>query len=244
MMQRDIHLTPDGLLDTLQFKYGDFGEIGIICGQAERAKMCLKYLENPIKNFSFLGYTYWTGEYKGKRITVGNGGFYAPDSAFTTELLCTGGLDTIIRIGSCGSMSEDIVVGDFVVVDSVIRGEGTTPYYVDDSFEPAVDEEITQTLYDNFDQIGNVHKGCVWTTDALFRETKEIVNKYIKKGAVAVDMVTSPLVTISNLYNKKVATIMAVSDNLITGDLGFHDIKFIESEMAMVKEIFTVIEHL
>lgn len=244
MMHRDIHLTPDELLDTLQFKHGDFGDIGIISGQTQRAKMCLRHLDNPVKNFSFLGYTFWTGEFKGKRVTVGNGGFYAPDSAFTTELLCTGGLNTIIRMGSCGSMDENIAVGDYIVADSIIRGEGTTPYYVDETFKPSVDRQLSQQLYDAFDTIGNVHFGCIWTTDALFRETKEVVNKYIEKGAIAVDMVTSPLVTIANLYNKRVASIFAVSDNLITGDIGFTDIKFIEAEMAMVKEVFTIINQL
>jgi len=61
----------------------------------------------------------------------------------------------------------------------------------------------------------------------LFKETKEIVNPYIEKGAIAVDMVTSPFVTVANIYKRKVAAILAVSDNLITGTLGFADIDFL-----------------
>jgi len=79
MMQRDIHISPQALLESLQFRQGDFGRIALVSGQVHRAQMCLKKLENPVKNFTFLGYTFWTGEYKGRRITVGNGGFYAPD---------------------------------------------------------------------------------------------------------------------------------------------------------------------
>ncbi|MDD4294539.1 MAG: hypothetical protein PHP69_03375 [Candidatus Omnitrophica bacterium] len=242
MMKRDIHLTAKDLLETLQFRQGDFGEIGIISGQKHRAEMCLKHLKNPVKNFTFLGYTFWTGDYKGKKITVGNGGFYAPDSAFVTELLCAGGIDTLIRLGSCGGMKEEIAVGDYVVATGSVRGDGATGYYVDDDFLPKVDDQITKVIVDKFKGKGVVHQGKIWSTDAMFKETKEIVNKYIDKGAIAVDMVTSPFIVVSNVYNKKVAAVMAVSDNLITGQIGFADYKFFQAELQMTELAFEVVD--
>ncbi len=244
MMQRDVHLDAKNLLDSLQFKQGDFGEVAIVSGQVHRAKMCLEKLNNPVKNFTFLGYTFWTGIYKEKKITVGNGGFYSPDSAFVTEMLCAGGVNALVRIGSCGALREDINVGDYVVADKIIRGDGATRYYVDDNFTPAVDTGISEQVENIFSQSGRVHKGGVWTTDALFRETKDIVNSYIQKGALAVDMVSSPFVTLSNLYKRKAAVILAVSDNIITGQLGFADYRFFEAELKMADVIFKVIDEL
>ncbi len=244
MMQRDIHLSPKELLGSLQFKDGDFGEIALISGQQHRAKMCLEKLENCVKNFTFLGYTFWTGFYKGKKVTVGNGGFYAPDSAFVTEFLCVGGINTLIRLGSCGALREDINVGDYILATDIIRGDGATKYYVDDNYLSKVDSELTSKIEDVFKNAGILHQGGVWTTDALFRETKEIVNPYIEKGAVAVDMVTSPFVTLANIYKRKVAAVLAVSDNLITGTLGFADYRFFEAEMKMADLAFSVIDKL
>jgi len=241
MMQRDVHLHAKGLLESLQFRQGDFGEIGIISGQMQRAQRCLQYLENPVKNFTFLGYTFWTGLYKGKKVTVGNGGFYAPDSAFVTEILCVGGIKTLIRLGSCGGMKQEMTVGDFVVVDRVIRGDGATRYYVDDNFVPQVDKELSGKLSTIFKKVGTVYQGACWTTDAMFRETKEIVNPYIEKGAICVDMVTSPFVTISNVYKTKVAAILVVSDNLLTGEMGFADFRLFDAEEKMTKTIFEII---
>lgn len=240
-MQRDVHLHAKGLLESLQFRQGDFGEIGIISGQMQRAQRCLQYLENPVKNFTFLGYTFWTGLYKGKKVTVGNGGFYAPDSAFVTEILCVGGIKTLIRLGSCGGMKQEMTVGDFVVVDRVIRGDGATRYYVDDNFVPQVDKELSGKLSTIFKKVGTVYQGACWTTDAMFRETKEIVNPYIEKGAICVDMVTSPFVTISNVYKTKVAAILVVSDNLLTGEMGFADFRLFDAEEKMTKTIFEII---
>lgn len=241
MMQRDVHLHAKGLLESLQFKEGDFGETAIISGQPQRAKMCMEQLTDAVKNFNFLGYTFWTGFYKGKKVTVGNGGFYAPDSAFVTEIVCTGGVKTLIRVGSCGALNKDMRVGDFVIADGVVRGDGVTRYYVDDEFVPKVDSVLTQKMADFFKNISTIHMGKVWTTDALFRETKEIVNSYIEKGAIAVDMVTSPFVTISNLYKRRVAAVLAVSDNLITGELGFADFRFFEAETKMTNAVFELV---
>jgi len=244
MMQKEIHLHPQGLLESLQFKQGDFGDIALISGQQHRAKMCLDKLQNCVKNFTFLGYTFWTGLYKGKKVTVGNGGFFAPDSAFVTEMLCVGGINTFIRLGSCGALKEDINVGDYILTTDVVRGDGATRYYVEDDYKPQVDPGLTDSIEQAFGNAGKVHRGAVWTTDALFKETKDIVNSFIKKGAIAVDMVTSPFVTIANLYNKKVGAILAVSDNLITGALGFSDYRFFEAEMKMTDLAFNVVEKL
>ncbi|MDD4955171.1 MAG: hypothetical protein PHP17_03935 [Candidatus Omnitrophica bacterium] len=241
MMQRDVHLHAKGLLESLQFRQGDFGEIGIISGQMQRAQRCLQYLEKPMKNFTFLGYTFWTGLYKGKKVTVGNGGFYAPDSAFVTEILCTGGIKTLIRLGSCGGMKQEMTVGDFVVVDKVIRGDGATRYYVDDNFVSQVDKDLSKKLVTVFEKQGKVYQGACWTTDAMFRETKEIVNPYIEKGAICVDMVTSPFVTVSNVYKTKVAAVLVVSDNLLTGEMGFADFRLFDAEEKMTKTVFEII---
>jgi len=243
LMQRPIHITAEDLLQSVQFKKGDFGKIALISGQPQRAQVCLNCLKNPVKNFTFLGYTFWTGEYKGKKITVGNGGFYAPDSAFTTEMLCAGGVEVIIRLGSCGALSSEINIGDFILADKIIRGEGTTSYYVDESFMPKVDERLTERLAKFFSQEAKVFKGGVWTTDALLRETKEVVNSFIQKGAIAVDMVTSPLVTVANLYQRKVAVVSVVSDNLITGELGFNRIEFFDSQEKLVDLAFRFLEN-
>ncbi|MBU2102055.1 MAG: hypothetical protein KKF80_01525, partial [Candidatus Omnitrophica bacterium] len=184
---------------------------------------------------------FWTGTYKGKKVTVGNGGFYAPDSAFVTEILCVGGIQQLIRLGSCGGLKQEMTTGDFVVVDNVIRGDGATKYYVKDDFVSQVDKGLTAKLGNIFKQQGNLYQGACWTTDAMFRETKEIVNPYIEKGAIAVDMVTSPFVTVANIYQRKVAVVLVVSDNLITGEMGFADFRLFDAEEKMTKAVFEII---
>ena len=238
MMQREIHISPQDMLTAMQFKNGDFGSIAVLSGQPQRVSMALEKLKNIIKNFSAFGYTFWTGEYKDKRITVGNGGLYAPDAALVTELLCVGGVDCLIRLGSCGGLNTDVKVGDYVLASSALRGDGVTKYYVNDDFVPHSDNVLNEILIKTFKQ---AHKGIVWTTDALLKETKEFVNDAISKGAIAIDMVTSAFLTVSQIYEKKAAAVLVVSDNLITGEIGFSSIKVFDAEKRMIDYTFDLL---
>jgi uridine phosphorylase len=241
-MEREIHIRPMDLLMAMQCKPGDLAGVALVSGQPQRVTMALEKLENPMRNFSAYGYTIWTGDYKGKRVTVGNGGFYAPDSALMADLLCAAGVEYFVRLGSCGGMREDIQIGDYVLAESALRGDGVTTYYVDDDFTPFADKELSDTVAAAFKH--ELHRGMVWTTDALLRETKEVVNNAIDKGAIAVDMVTSPLLTIAQMNKRKAAAVLVVSDNLSTGEMGFASIRVFDAEKRMVDCAFDVIEKL
>jgi uridine phosphorylase len=235
-MKRDVHLSGKELLGMVQVKPGDFGKYAIIPGTTERRDAILQYLEHPVKSFSFFEYAMYTGVYEGIKIAVGNGGRFSPDTAITAELLCAGQVEYIIRAGSCGALDEKMKIGDIVLATSVVRGDGVTPYYVDKDFKTVPDKGLTDILEKAaLDSGATVQKGGMWTTDAICRETKELVEKVRKQGAIAVDMVSSALLTIAQINGVKAASISAVSDNLITGQLGFINPDYYEAEAKVVK---------
>jgi purine-nucleoside phosphorylase len=180
-------------------------------------------------------YTMFTGTYQGIKISAINGGRFSTDTSITTEVMCNAKIANIIRIGTAGSLDENIKVGDLFVVDEVIRGDGVTPYYVDKDFKTVADKKIADTLYEAGKGLGlNIHRGKAWTTDALLRETREIVEAKRKEGAQAVDMVSSTLLTIAQTYNIKAGSILAVSDNVITGEMGFMNPLYYMAESNLV----------
>jgi len=243
MMERAIHLTPRALLESVQFKDGDFGEVALVSGQMQRISMIVESLENPVKNFSTFGYTFWTGTFQGKKVTTGNSGLYAPDSALVTELLCEGGVNYFVRVGSCGALSQEIAIGDLIIADTAFRGDGVTGYYVDDAFRPAADQALSnelETLARNADL--TVHRGAVFSTDALLKETKEVINPQIEQGAIGIDMVTSAFFTLTGIYQKKAVAMLAVSDNLITGEIGFSDTRYFDTEHRSTELALTMVQ--
>ena len=65
------------------------------------------------------------------------------------------------------------------------------------------------------------------------RET-EIVEAKRKEGAMAVDMVSSTLLTIAQTYQVKAGAILAVSDNVITGEMGFMNPLYYMAETKLI----------
>ncbi|MDD5568442.1 MAG: hypothetical protein PHY88_04490 [Candidatus Omnitrophica bacterium] len=236
LMVKDVHLTGKDLTQMVQLRQQDVGKYAIVPGPRDRLEVLMKKIENPVKNFTFMEYSMFTGTYQGIKITLMNGGRFSTDTSITSEVMCNARIDNIIRAGSAGSLDENIKVGDLFVVDEVIRGDGVTPYYVDKDFKTVADKKIADTLYEIGKGMGlNIHRGKAWSTDALLRETREIVEAKRKEGAKAVDMVSSTLLTIAQTYGVKAGSILAVSDNVVTGEMGFMNPLYYMAEANILK---------
>ena len=230
-MTRDVHLSGKDLMSMVQLRPKDVGKYAIVPGPKERLDSLIKKIENPVKNFAFMEYTMFTGTYSGVGVTAINGGRFAADTAITTEILCNAQVKCLIRIGSCGSLTRNINIGDLVVATGAVRGDGVTPYYVVKDFVTEPDKQLTDELIQAAKGSGlNVHTGKVWSTDAILRETKEHVNAAVDQGAVAVDMVSSVFLTLAQLYKIPAVSILAVSDNVMTGQLGFMNTDYYMAE--------------
>ncbi|MDD2679708.1 MAG: hypothetical protein PHO03_02755 [Candidatus Omnitrophica bacterium] len=235
-MIKDVHLTGKDLTEMVQLRPQDVGKYAIVPGPKDRLEVLIKKIENPVRNFSFMEYTMYTGTYEGIKLTAINGGRFSTDTSITTEVMCNAKIEHIIRIGTAGSLDENIKIGDLFVVDEVIRGDGVTPYYVDKDFKTASDKKIADTLYETGKSMGlSIHRGKAWSTDALLRETREIVEARRKEGARTVDMVSSTILTIAQTYNIKAGAILAVSDNVVTGEMGFMNPLYYMAEANLIK---------
>lgn len=244
-MQKEIHMTGKDLTDMVQLRPQDVAKYAIVPGPKDRLEVLMKKLENPMRNFSFMEYSMYTGMYQGIKITAMNGGRFSTDTSITTEVMCNAQIQNIIRIGTCGALNEKIKVGDLIVVDTVLRGDGVTPYYVDKAFHTVADKQIADTLEAVAKETGiTVHRGTAWTTDALLRETREIVEAKRKEGAIAVDMVSSTLLTIAQVYKIKAASILAVSDNVVTGEMGFMNPLYYMAETKLIEIALETVKRL
>src|SRR3990172_8231061 len=97
-MIKEPHFTPQRMLTMLGLKPDSLGPYALVPGPKERSEMLLTLMDGPQKNFTFLDYEMHTGTLEGKRVTVGNGGRYAPDTAMTTEIVFAAGHESLIRI--------------------------------------------------------------------------------------------------------------------------------------------------
>ena len=244
-MKKDIHMTGKDLTAMVQLRPQDVGKYAIVPGPKDRLEVLMRKIENPVRNFSFMEYSMYTGTFEGVKVTGINGGRFSTDTSITTEVICNAGIPNIIRIGTCGSLDESINVGDLFVVDEVIRGDGVTPYYVDKDFKTTSDNKLSDMLVEIAKEMGlTIHRGKAWTTDALLRETREIVEAKRAEGARVVDMVSSTLLTIAQVYKLRAASILAVSDNVITGEMGFMNPMYYAAESNLIKISLALVKKL
>ncbi len=139
----------------------------------------------------------------------------APMAALTLEKLIVLGAKRIILFGWCGALSTTLKVGDVVLATAAKSGEGTSRYYPL-SFPAAPSLRMRTQLERVFREGGlATHGGCVWSTDAVYREERQMLEELDKIDQVAaVDMEFSALCTVACFRNIDFAAVLVVSDEL------------------------------
>ncbi len=142
----------------------------------------------------------------------------SPYGAVLLESLFARGSDTVLVLGWCGAISEDVKTGDIIVVESALSDEGTSRHYMasaDDFPVVCPCPEATCRLEENLGKHNlSFHKGRIWTTDAIYRETEKKIDFFRKKGAIAVEMECAALFSVARYRQKHIAALLVVSDEV------------------------------
>lgn len=131
-------------------------------------------------------------DYKGRDLAFYRSGMGAPLAvALLEEVIAKGGRNFIF-FGSCGVLNDELTEGRIIVPTAAYRDEGTSYHYM-----PAGDYiELTNCnkLANILEEIEVPHvKGRIWTTDGLYRETRNNVKARRADGCLAADMECSAL---------------------------------------------------
>lgn len=163
------------------------------------------------------------GKYNETSISIVSSGMGAPATAMVMEALKRAEVKYIIRVDYCGGLTEDINIGDIILCSSAICGDGTTPHYLkfDDAY-PQVDADsnLTSIIKEDLQSQGIPFLvGPIWTHDAIFVEPPELIEKAKNQGAIAIDMETSVVFALGQLFHIPTASILIVTDNPGTGEV-------------------------
>ncbi|HZD41046.1 MAG TPA: hypothetical protein VE131_10015, partial [Terriglobales bacterium] len=84
----------------------------------------------------------------------------------------------------------------------------------------------------------------VFTTDALFQETPELIEELRQQNISSIDMVTAAFLTIAQVREKKAGAVLAVSDECLQGKFGFRDPLFVAAEEKIMEVARRALQHL
>jgi uridine phosphorylase len=108
--------------------------------------------------------------------------------------------------------------GSVIVVSSAVRDEGTSYHYLPPSRKVSIDSKILRTIEATLDNIGVPYlTGKTWTTDAIYRETKGIIEKRLSEGCLTVEMEASALIAISKFRKIEFGQLLSCGDD-VSGD--------------------------
>lgn len=140
----------------------------------------------------------------------------APYAAMLLETLYAWGVEKLIFYGWCGSIDSQIRSGDIILPDSAIIDEGTSAHYHKETGATVHPNGALRSVLSDACDNRSIRQssGRIWTTDGIFRETPERVERFQSEGAVGVDMELSALCSVALFHDLPLAAVLVVSDEL------------------------------
>lgn len=202
-------------------KKGDIANIVIMPGDPLRSKYIAEnFLDDYILVNSVRGMYAYTGNYKGKRITVMASGMGMPSMGiYSYELYKFYDVDTIIRIGSCGVYSKDLNLFDIILSENCYS-EGNYALTMNNedchivSSNDFVNNIIVETAKSNNINLFTGNTVCTDCFDIYMTDVNEFLNRVPKDfNPISAEMEAFALFYNSKLLNKKASCIMSVVDS-------------------------------
>ncbi len=178
-------------------------------------------------------------------ICVVAGGFMgSPHAAVICEDLVAGGVRSVIFLGWCGAIIPGLAPGDFVVPGAAFCGDGTSSHYgIDHGQKIPADIKLMEAICARVSAMGKEYRiKNVWTTDAVYRETRSLLESWKKRGAHAVDMELSSVFAVARFKRIRAAGLLIVSDSL-AGDRwkpGFSFAEFNEARRLAAEIVVSI----
>ncbi|MCX8129459.1 MAG: purine-nucleoside phosphorylase [Clostridia bacterium] len=201
---------------------GVIAETVLLPGDPLRAKFIAEnYLENPVQFNTVRNMYGYTGLYKGKKISVKGTGMGMPSiGIYSYELIHFYGVKNLIRIGSCGSLQEDINVRDIVIgMAASTNSNFASQYNLPGTYAPSASWELLKKAVNAADIKGiPVKVGNILSSDIFYNDDPESWKKWAKMGVMAVEMEAAALYMNAARAGANALCILTVSDSLVTHD--------------------------
>ncbi len=178
------------------------------------------FLEGAVLVNNVRGVQGYTGYYRGTRVTVMASGMGMPSMGiYSHELFNFYGVESIIRIGSAGSLQEQVHVRDLVLGMGACTNSNFGAHFgLGSGICPIADFTLLRTAADVAEELGIAHHiGNLITSDNFYDEQNGSL-KWQKLGVLATEMEAAALYMNALRAGKRALAICTVSDSLITGE--------------------------
>lgn len=200
---------------------GDFAKTVLLPGDPLRARFIAENFMSDVREVThvrnILGYT---GSYKGKEISVMATGMGMPSiGIYSYELYNFYGVENLIRIGSAGSIQEDVHVMDIVLAE----GASTTSAWADmynlkGTFSAIASWDLLYQAVKTAKKLGTkAVVGNILSEDAFYNDNPDAYKNWKKMGIICLEMEAAALYMNAARCGKKALAMFTISDEILTG---------------------------
>ncbi|MBF4766331.1 purine-nucleoside phosphorylase [Nocardioides agariphilus] len=201
---------------------GEIAPVVLLPGDPLRAKWIAEtYLEEATCYSEVRGMLGFTGTWQGHRVSVQGSGMGQPSMAiYVNELFDQYDVQSIVRVGSCGGLSEKVAVRDVIIASGACTDSAMNRITFEGfDYAPVADFGLLRAAVDAAaTREATTHVGLIFSADSSFYASRpELMMRMAGYGVLGVEMEASALYTIAARWGRKALAVCTVSDHVVTG---------------------------
>ena len=226
---------------------GDCGEYCLLPGDPGRCEKIAKFFDNPTYLATNREYCIWNGYLNGEKVSVCSTGIGGPSTAIAVEELTAVGVETFIRVGTCGGIDLDVKAGDVVIANGAVRQDGTSLEYAPAIFPAVPSTDVLLALCEAAKkEEHDVHVGVVQAKDSFYGQHRPAKmptsaqllaqwDAWKKLGVKASEMESGTLFVVGSLLRVRTGGVFSVVWNQERYDAGLDtdDTHNVDTEAAI-----------
>ncbi len=199
---------------------GDFAKVVLMPGDPLRAKWLAEtFLENPRLVNEVRGILAYTGEYRGKKISVMASGMGIPSiGIYAHELYESYDVEAIIRIGTAGAYQKEIKLKDLMLAQGACTDSNfMSQYGLAGTYSAIASYPLLESAVKHSRELKTpYHVGNILSSDIFYDHNPKSWEKWAGLGILGVDMESYALYAIAAEMKKKALAILSTSNSFLS----------------------------
>jgi purine-nucleoside phosphorylase len=201
---------------------GDIAPVVLMPGDPLRARWIAETFLDDARCYSEVrGMLGFTGSWQGRPVSVQGSGMGQPSLAiYAHELFTTYDVQTVVRVGSCGAVTERLAIRDVVIASGACTDSSMNRIAFEGlDYAPVADFGLLRGAVEAAESRAvDVHVGLIFSTDSFYAARPELRQRMVEYGVLAIEMEASALYTLAAKHGRRALAICTVSDHIVTGE--------------------------
>ncbi len=201
---------------------GDFAPVCLMPGDPRRARHIAEtFLDDARLVTDVRNVEGFTGTFSGTPVSVMAHGMGVPScSIYATELVREYGVESLIRIGSCGSLRRELPLRSVVVALGASTDSNVNRIrFAGHDLAAVADFGLARAAVDAATSLDvEAHVGSVFTSDLFYAPDSSINDLAASLGMLAVEMEAAGIYGVAAETGARALTLLTVSDHIVTDE--------------------------